>query len=173
MRKPTAARQGRLVNQNNDLVPSEARADTVAQHFETVQWRTRTASLIDEPALGATLPIDVAPFCMTEVKCALRKLRNAKTPGPDSTPPEYWKALSYSQDALQQVTDFANECWSARRVPAEWHTAFVIAVHKKGRTDVCENYRPISLLNIGYKVFASLTHARLTAGGVEERLTES
>ena len=107
------------------------------------------------------------------MKCVLRKLRNGKSPGPDGTPPDYWKALSYNEEALQQITDFANICWVTKRTPVEWHTALVTAIHKKGRTDACENYRPISLLNIGYKVFAALLHSRLVSGGAEERLTQS
>ena len=47
------------------------------------------------------------------------------------------------------------------------------AIHKKERTDACENYSPISLSSVGYKVFAALVHSRLAQGGAERRLTQS
>ena len=103
----------------------------------------------------------------------LRTLHSQQSPGPDGTPAEYWKALADSPTPLQQMTEFVNLCWNLRRIPDAWHLARVTAIHKKGRTDACENYRPISLLNIGYKVFAALVHSRLVQGGVEDRLTQS
>ena len=42
------------------------------------------------------------------------------------------------------------------------------AIHKKGRVDLCENYRRISLLNVWYKVYAALVHKRLVNAGAEE-----
>ena len=51
--------------------------------------------------------------------------------------------------------------------------AHVSAIHKKGHVDLCENYRPISLLNLGYKVFAALVRSRLVEGGAEARLSET
>ena len=41
----------------------------------------------------------------------------------------------------------------------------------KGNTDTCENCRPISLLCVGYKLFAALLKNRLIDGGAERRLS--
>jgi len=71
------------------------------------------------------------------------------------------------------LTDFLNLCWESKGVPAEWHEAFVTVIYKKGAIDQCENYRPISLLNIGYKTFAALMLARLVEAGAEERLSSA
>ena len=44
---------------------------------------------------------------------------------------------------------------------------------KKGSIELPENYRPISLLDVGYKVMAAIILQRLQTGGAEERIRES
>ena len=100
-------------------------------------------------------------------------MSNNRAPGPDGVPAEYWKALAEDCDALRQLADFCSFCWNRNEMPSEWHVAQVSAIHKKGRTDSCENYRPISLLNVSYKLFAALLHRRLVEAGAEERLSKS
>ena len=51
--------------------------------------------------------------------------------------------------------------------------AHVSTLYKKGAVDMCENYRPISLLSLGYKVFAALVRQRLIDAGAEERLSKT
>ena len=46
----------------------------------------------------------------------------------------------------------------------------VTAIFKKGDPAFCENYRPISLLAIGYKVFATMLLRRLKAAGADTRI---
>ena len=45
--------------------------------------------------------------------------------------------------------------------PSAFKTAKVIPIYKKGKTDVVENYRPISLLSNLNKIFEKLMHKRL------------
>ena len=49
----------------------------------------------------------------------------------------------------------------------------MVTMLKKGDTSLPTNYRPISLLNVAYKVMAALMLARFKHGGVEERLHNS
>ena len=44
---------------------------------------------------------------------------------------------------------------------------------RKGGIDDCDNYRPISLICVTYKLFASMLLGRLKAAGVERRLTRT
>ena len=55
-------------------------------------------------------------------------------------------------------------------MPSDWHGALVTAILKKGDPSKCENYKPISLLPVGYKLFATILLQRLKTGGAEQRV---
>ena len=63
---------------------------------------------------------------------------------------------------------FFNKCWSQNEVPDIWHSSQVVCIFKKGSPEICENYRPISLLCVSYKIFASILLSRLKNAGAEE-----
>ena len=136
----------------------------MATYLETVKWRVRHVTAIDSALLGTELPVSVERFSCEEVAGVIRKLRLKRAAGPDGTPAEYLKAFLGSNVAVQLLRDFFNQCYQQQEVPSEWHLAMVTAIHKKGRVDLCENYRPISLLNVWCKVFASL-HSDLLRQG--------
>jgi hypothetical protein len=152
---------------------SEQRAETMAAYLEREQWRSRPAAAADGPALGPQLRVNLHDFSCKEVLWAIGKMANGKAPGPDDVPAEYWKCLAECPQTLGRLTEFLNLCWKQEQIPQAWRTALVSAIHKKGRTDACSNYRPISLLCVGYKVFAALLHKRLVDAGAEDRLSDS
>lgn len=56
---------------------------------------------------------------------------------------------------------FLNNCWSQKQTPQEWKVAAVVPIFKKGDRTISNNYRGISLLNSGYKVYSKITNNRL------------
>jgi len=56
-----------------------------------------------------------------------------------------------------------NLCWIYGDTREEWRTAIVIPIHKKGYRNNPHNYRGISLLNTGYKIYSKIIAKRLTA----------
>ena len=68
------------------------------------------------------------------------------------------------------MTHFCNSCWEQKKVPDDWHEARVTMIFKKDDPANCENYKPISLLCIAYKLFANILLDRLRAAGAEKRL---
>ena len=123
-------------NATGAFVDSDQRADTLAEYFSTVQWAVRPVSAVDDPTpIGPDLPVARGPIRSDEVCNAAKKLKRNRASGDDDIPGDFWKAIC-SPDA--------------------WHEAIVTALFKKGDSADCSNYRPISLLQFGFHMYATV-----------------
>ena len=109
-------------------------------------------------------------FTCDEVRSVIKKLKRGKAAGADDIPGEYLQALMNDTSALSWLTDLFNHCWQSRTIPADWRRSVVTCLYKKGGVEHCQNYRPISLLSVAYKLLAGLILKRMQEGGAEERL---
>ena len=66
------------------------------------------------------------------------------------------------QKFLYKFFNFFNVCWIYGDIPEECRTAIVIPIHKKGDRNNPDNYRGISLINTGYKIYSKIIAKRLT-----------
>jgi len=165
LRNPKRAKFCKLRGQGGELVESDKWADTMADHLEKLQWRVRPMGDVSGPQLGPTLPVLLENFTESEVDLVLKKLKTKRASGPDEIPAEFWKALGRRDAGLTWITEMVNRCWHDECLPDEWHHADVTAIYKKGPVKSCENYRPISLICVAYKIFASLLLKRLQSAG--------
>jgi len=53
--------------------------------------------------------------------------------------------------------------WNKETLPTEWTEEVVCPIYKKGDRMICSNYRPITLLNVAYKIFTILINNRLSS----------
>ena len=63
-------------------------------------------------------------------------------------------------------------CWETRTTPSSWHISEVITVFKKGSPTDYNNYKPISLVSVLYKVYATILLNRLKAAGADKKAVE-
>ena len=63
---------------------------------------------------------------------------------------------------LQHVLDIIGHWWRNEDITEEELQARVVLIYKKGDTNKYENYRPISLLNTLYKLFAAILQRRIS-----------
>ena len=66
-----------------------------------------------------------------------------------------------SDDNLLGILNIFNKWWDNENIPEEQLQARVVMIYKKGDTSKYENYRPISLLNSMYKIYAAIIQRRL------------
>jgi hypothetical protein len=51
--------------------------------------------------------------------------------------------------------------WDEETLPTEWMEGIICPIYKKGDRMIRCNYRPITLLNVVYKIFSVLISSRL------------
>eukprot|EP00969_Alexandrium_andersonii_P162548 7185231-Alexandrium_andersonii.AAC.1 len=61
-----------------------------------------------------------------------------------------------------KMCEFFNQCTRERKFPRAWSEAEVVGIFKKGSPYEPASYRPISLLNTTYKLYAALLASRIT-----------
>ena len=172
-RKGFAPRPSKLKDSSGKVVDSTSRANTMAEYFERVQWAVRpmTDAMPGLAPLGPLLDVQLGPVSDEEIASATKQVRRNRSSGVDNIPGEFWKLIAEKgSPGAEWLREFCNSCWSGKRVPRKWHLARVAAIFKKGRDDDCANYRPISLLCVAYKLFASILLMRLKKAGAENRV---
>ena len=110
--------------------------------------------MLEKTFFSNPLPFSTGNLSANEVRNAISKLKTKKTPGP-----ELFKWLD--DHTLEQLTGCLNVFWTEKQVPDSFTEAQLCCIYKKGAHDNPENYRPISLLNTGYKIFASIIQSCL------------
>ena len=108
-------------------------------------------------AFGNTL--DVPPPTEAEVQEAVQRLKNNKSAGSDGIPAELLKAAG--ANFISTFHQLLTKIWTAESMPEEWNVSVISPIYKKGDKNDCGNYRGISLLNIAYKILASVMCERL------------
>ena len=72
-----------------------------------------------------------------------------------------WKLFKYGGPVLSnRLLELINKCWKGSSIPEEWGQARVKSLFKKGKRDDCSDYRGISLVNSGYKIYAKIITQR-------------
>uniref|UniRef100_A0A670HXR6 Reverse transcriptase domain-containing protein n=1 Tax=Podarcis muralis TaxID=64176 RepID=A0A670HXR6_PODMU len=100
------------------------------------------------------------PITTDEVKEAIKKMKPGKAPGPDGLSQKYYKVLE--EYVTPVLCDVFNNILQGGRIPDSWREAHITLIPKPeaDKLDV-KNYRPISLLNNDYKIFAEIMAKRL------------
>ena len=92
--------------------------------------------------------------CLTsnEIELIIRDSPKGKRPGPDGIPMEFYKWLN--EEMKLEVLDILNLIWRNNWFLETMEEANVVTLYKKGNVEDPANYRPISLLQSIYKIYA-------------------
>ena len=173
LRRGKRTQQARLKDAAGTIVESDMRAETLAAHLETIQWRVRPTSAVPicSTALRPPLPIRQDAFDHAELRKAIKSLRSGRAFKTGDVSIECLKAFAdQAGSSFQWLLDFCNECWMKKQVPSDWSLASVTMLYKKGDAAECANYRPICILTVASKVYAAMLKNRIINGGALEHL---
>lgn len=149
-----------LRNDEDNLITSEAEVmETWKRYFDrllnvqTGEDRRERIYLTAEPLLEEP--------AVDEISRAIRKLKNNKAPGNDTISAECLK--NGGESLVRALYQLICQIWKEEEIPTSWKESIIVPIHKKGDKMCCTNYRGISLINTGYKVFSVMLLERLTA----------
>ena len=95
-----------------------------------------------------------------DVKKAVIKFKNSKSPGYDDLP------ISLLKDGVDQLSPIlshlVNKCIAQSVFPSAEKIAKVVPIYKSGSKQSMDNYRPISVLPVLSKVFEKVVHKQLS-----------
>ena len=141
---------------------STQKAEVLAHHLKSTVWKAQD---LPPPNLAPILqpnPEMFAPFQMWELLQATRRVKSRKAPGPDAIPGERWRFLPHP--VKQLLLKHFNDCFLGGCAP-QWKLAKVIMLFKGGTKNSRSpsSYRPISLVNTIYRLYATLLRQMLTS----------
>ena len=93
-----------------------------------------------------------------------------KAAGSDNILPELLK--HGGRPLKQKLYKLILMIWNNEQLPQQWNEGIICPAYKKGDRLNCNNYRPITLLNIAYKIFPILLNKRLTEN-IENKLEDN
>ena len=89
-----------------------------------------------------------------EICFIINNLKLNKAAGSDNIPPELLK--HGGRTLKQKLHKLILMIWNNEQLPQQWNEGIICPVYKEGDRLNCNNYRPITLINIAYKIFAIL-----------------
>lgn len=94
-----------------------------------------------------------APFSKEEIWQSIQSMPTGKAPGPDGFPLGFYK--QFWPELCPILMQAINSTLDSNSMPESWSLAVISLLLKKGKDPVnCSSYRPISLLNVDYKIIA-------------------
>lgn len=160
---PIPKRSAPLLSINGEILhdPSE-QLKRWMEHFSSLY---STDAEIDPDALCAIPQLTTlyeldSTINLEEVRQAISRLKNNKSPGPDGIPSEVFKT---GGDVLTaELLKVFQVCWQYQCIPQDLKDSNIITLYKnKGSRQDCNNYRGISLLNLAGKILARVILPRL------------
>ena len=109
---------------------------------------------------GESVDILDAVITASEVQAAIKALKDNKAAGPDGLSSDFFR---YSAPCvLHFLTEYFSKLFNTGTFPSEWSESVILPIYKKGYLNSPNNYRGISLLNVGGKLYSFILNKRLS-----------
>jgi endonuclease/exonuclease/phosphatase family metal-dependent hydrolase len=121
------------------------------EHFMEVLNLQRDGIEVTETRNTRSLNIRTAPPTRTEIRNAIKALKNGKAAGIDNITAEVLKVdVELVADTLKPLFE---EIWEQESFPEDWLEGIIVKLPKKGDLTDCNNWRGINILCVTMKVF--------------------
>ena len=136
---------------------SSQKAEILNNYFLSVFSNNK----LTPPTLEESPVLDITPILVGRqgVKSLLDNLNPHKATGPDNIPTSLLKQLS--PELAPVLTMIFQASLQQCHLPADWKTAKIVPVHKKGDRSAPNNYRPISLTSICCKLLEHIIYTHI------------
>lgn len=125
-------------------------------------WKKYTEHLFDDeqrPEKPIFDAVEGPHITISEVKQAIKLMKNGKAMGPDEIPSEIFKIME--EDTIETLTALFNKIYDTGIIPERWLASTFITLPKKSNAKSCEDFRTISLMCHVLKIFLKIIHARI------------
>lgn len=135
--------------------PNSINDDEIKHKCDTFLKNLNLPTLSKEEALSM-----ISDVTENEIREAIRKLKNNKSPGTDGLPGEFYKC--FLEVLLPLLTKVFNYTLKTGDMPGSWSEAIISVIHKEGKDAAhCDGYRPISLLCNDLKLLTNILAKRI------------
>eukprot|EP00962_Isochrysis_galbana_P019869 scaffold5791_cov117-Isochrysis_galbana.AAC.1 len=116
-------------------------------------------TLRDRPLQESDIKLMERPVTLYECRQAIHRLGLAKSAGPDGLPAEFYK--SFEELVVRDLHNTFLEAHATGALPPTMREGDIVLLYKKGDSRDPRNYRPITLLQVDYKILAKILVARM------------
>uniref|UniRef100_A0A7I5EE48 Reverse transcriptase domain-containing protein n=1 Tax=Haemonchus contortus TaxID=6289 RepID=A0A7I5EE48_HAECO len=134
---------------------SRPEMESILTNFYSNLFKSDHGGSTEQIPIGEMMP----SFLPSEVRHAIETMPKGKAPGADGLSLEALQACGHKIHCAlaQRFTRYVNDC----KAPDAWRKSKTILLFKKGDKEDSDNYRPITLLPVLYKVFTRCLLARI------------
>ena len=145
----------------NDQFLSFYRSLYTSEQSEDPSMYDSFFSTFDIPSMEETSRLELEEhITIEEIECAVGAMQSCKCPGPDGLPVEFYR--KFKEKIVPLLIGMFNHSMDESSLPQSLSQASISLLLKKGKDPLsCGSYRPISLLNVDYKILAKLLAMRL------------
>ncbi len=158
-----------LKDEAGNICKGKEKITIVYNHFNNLYGKTEVVT--DTPVIDQytktthgkftddTAEILGKPISYQEGLNALKLMKNNKSPGDDGLPKEFYQ--KFWPIIGRDVIEMLNNSFRMGKLPKSTRRGKITLIHKKNSTIEIKNYRPVSLLNIDYKICSKVLTERL------------
>ncbi|CAE7932471.1 unnamed protein product [Symbiodinium necroappetens] len=143
-----------LADQMGKLHSTKQKPEVFCKYLTQHVWKSAGEQMPPQSMLHPVIPEFFRPFTEEDLYQCMKQLQVGKATGPDGIPAELIKRAPYVVQKF--ILSHYNKCLRTGSIPDAWLLSEVVMLVKDARKDTLslDNYRPISLTDVFYKLYA-------------------